>query len=226
MHLSVVSDSRKMFVHLTLALQSDPGLMAMISIAAIGTLAKFVPVIVTGIPGSPGGTDEARVLTVESRGGGVEREVHVDASEQVAQVAFWKMALQSNVDSQPLVGSESLSNLLLVHAEIVVQMEGDEQVAQVVSVVAIALQSNVDSQPLVGSESLSSFQPLQIRAEQTKSAEHDVHVALATDVHETQLSAPLAPNVPEAHAAQVPATVVVAPIKRVAELTTWLPHAV
>jgi hypothetical protein len=180
MHVSVVLDSRTTFVHLILALQSDPGLMAMISIAAIGTLAKFVPVIVTGIPGSPGGTDCASVLTVESCGGGVEREVHVDASEQEMQVAFWNMALQSNVDSQPLVGSLSLSN----------------------------------------------FPSLQIREEQTKSAEHDVHVALATDVHEAQLAAPLMPNVPEEQSAHVPAAVVDAPVKRVVELTTWLPHAV
>ena len=55
--------------------------------------------------------------------------------------------LQSKEDSHPLAGFESLSNLPLVHAEIVVQSVADEQVVQVVSSTDIALQSREDSQP-------------------------------------------------------------------------------
>ena len=58
-----------------------------------------------------------------------------------------EIVLQLYEDSQPLAGSESLSNLPLVHAEIVVQSVADEQVVQVVSSTDIALQSREDSQP-------------------------------------------------------------------------------
>ena len=61
------------------------------------------------------------------------------------------IALQSNEDSHPLVGSASLSNFSLVQAVMMLQVSASEQAIHVVSAAAtIALQSNDDSHPLVG----------------------------------------------------------------------------
>ena len=129
--------------------------MALICIAEIGTSAKFVPMMVTGIPVAPLRGDRARALTLLSSGASDESLVQVEASVHAMQLALSNMALQSKDDSHPLVGSASLLNFPLVQAVMVVQVEASEQTAHVVSAAAvIALQSNDDSHPLLGSASL------------------------------------------------------------------------
>jgi len=59
--------------------------------------------------------------------------VQAEAEQAVHVVEATEIALQSKDDSQPLVGRESLSNLLLVHVESAVQTEDDEQEVHVVA---------------------------------------------------------------------------------------------
>ena len=56
MQVSFVADSRLISLQempVELLLSHSPGLMALICIAEIGTSAKFVPMMVTGIPKAP-----------------------------------------------------------------------------------------------------------------------------------------------------------------------------
>ena len=87
--VSCLSDTLTMFVHSMLALQSDPVLIAVILIKLMGTSAKSVPVMVTGIPEAPATTDCASVLTLIGTDGIVVST------------------------SQPSVGSLLVSNLLV-----------------------------------------------------------------------------------------------------------------
>ena len=107
--------------------------------------------------------------------------VHAEA-EQALHVASVKIALQLNDDSQPLLGLESLSNLLLVQVAMAVQMEEDEQAVHVASATAeIDSQSYDDSQPFVGSRSLSNFPLVQEEiVEQVEEEEQAVQVVSTT----------------------------------------------
>ena len=89
--------------------------------------------------------------------------------------------MQLNGDSQPLIGRESLSNLLLAQVEIAVHVEEDEQAVHVASA-KIALQLNDDSQPLVGLRSLSNFPLRHVKEVQVARSEQSVQVAPATDM--------------------------------------------
>jgi hypothetical protein len=172
-------------VHWTFALQSDPGLVAVISISEAGTSAKFIPMMVTGIPEAPVANDWASLLTLVSRGGGVERRVHEDMSVlvQATHVALENRALQSKDDSQPSAGSALLLNLPLVQDEMTVQVAASEHTEQV-AVVNMELQSKDDSQPSAGSALLSNLPPVQDEmAVQVDESEHEAQVAAVTEGH-------------------------------------------
>ena len=83
------------------------------------------------------------VLSPHVLAGGTLVDVHAVEEEHAMHVVpavVTEIALQSNDDSQPLVASKSLLNLLFRHVESVVQIEEEEQAIHVVSATEIALQ--------------------------------------------------------------------------------------